>query len=62
MARPGAAVADVAGEALLAAVEIDGGDAPRASSGRQRCAGRWVDSALNLPFSLPSTTTCAEPD
>ena len=26
-ARPGAAVADVAGEALLAAIEIDGGDA-----------------------------------
>ena len=26
-ARPGAAVADVTGEALLAAIEIDGGDA-----------------------------------
>ena len=60
-ARPGAAVADVAGEALLAAVEIDGGDAlagfHQGDSDMQGGGG-----FPEPPFSLPSTTTCAEPD
>ena len=57
--RPGAAVLDVMGEALLAGVEIDGGD-PLAAfiSATATCIA--VVDLPEPPFSLPSTTTCAD--
>ena len=59
MLGPGAAVLDVVGEAFLAGVEVDGGDAlPDLHQGDGD-----VQSVVDLPeppFSLPSTTTCAD--